>query len=81
MMIDDNRKTVSSVRGTTIYGVKLCKRLNKVDKLKDHGYINFGILGVCEQCHNEKKRVDAPTKDNMGGFARKRRSSRVMTKR
>jgi hypothetical protein len=44
-MSGNNRKTVSSVRGTTRYGVKLCQRLNKVDKLRDHGYMDLGYSG------------------------------------
>jgi hypothetical protein len=47
-MIGKNNKIVSSVRGTTRYGVKLCQRLEKVDKLRDNGYMDFGILGVRE---------------------------------
>jgi hypothetical protein len=79
-MIGSNRKIVSSVRGTTRYGVKLFQRRDKVDKLRDHGCMDFGILGVYERCHNEKRRDDAPTKGNMGCVSRKRRSSRVKTK-
>jgi hypothetical protein len=37
-----------------------------VDKLRDQGYMDFGILGVCERCRNEKMRVNAPTKGDMG---------------
>jgi hypothetical protein len=37
-----------------------------VDKLKDQGYMDFGILGVHERCRNEKVRVDSPTKGYMG---------------
>jgi hypothetical protein len=80
-MTSGNRKTISSVRGTTRYGVKLCQRLDKVDKLKDQGYMDFGILRVRERCHNEKRRVYAPTKGDMGCVAeKKRRSSGVMKK-
>jgi hypothetical protein len=71
-MIGNNRKTVSSVRGMTRYGVKLCQRLDKVDKLRDQGYMDFGILGVYERCQNEKRRVDAPTKGDMGCLREKK---------
>ena len=80
-MIGNNHKIVSSVRGMTRHGVKLWQRHDKVEKLRDKGYMDFGILGVYERCHNEKRRVDAPTKGDMGCVSRKRRSSRVTTKR
>jgi hypothetical protein len=79
-MIGNNYKIVSSVKGMTRYGVKLCQRLDKVDKLRDHGYMDCGILGVYERCQNEKRRVDSPTKGYMGCVASKIRSSRVTTK-
>jgi len=47
-MLGNNHKIVSSVRGMTRYWVKLCQRLEKVDKLRDKGYMDFGILGVHE---------------------------------
>jgi hypothetical protein len=44
----------------------------KVTKLRDHGYIDFEILRVLERCHYEK-RVDSPTKSDMGFFSRKKK--------
>jgi hypothetical protein len=41
---------------------------NKVEKLRDHGYMNLGYSGFVNDV--EKKRVDAPTKDGMGFFAK-----------
>jgi hypothetical protein len=79
-MIGNNRKIVSSVRGTNRYGGKLCQRLEKVDKLRDQGYMDFGIFVVYERCQNQKRRVDVPTKGDMGCVAGKIRSSRVTTK-
>jgi hypothetical protein len=80
-MIGKNHKNVSSVRGTTRYGVKLCQRLDKVEKLSYKGYMDFGILGVYERYENEKRRLDAPTKGGMGCVVGKISSSKVMTKR
>jgi hypothetical protein len=65
-MISNNHKTLSSVKRTTRYGVKFCQNLDKVEKLRDQGYMDFGILKVRERCQNEKKRVHAPTKGDMG---------------
>jgi hypothetical protein len=57
-------------------GVKLCHRLDKVDKLKDREYMDFGILRVHERCWNEKGRVDAPTKGDMGYVVGKKEGHR-----
>jgi hypothetical protein len=80
-MIRSNHKTVSSVSGMTIHGVKLCQTREKVEKLRDQGYMDFGILGVYERYQNEKRRLDAPTKGDMGCVSRRISSSRVMRKR
>jgi hypothetical protein len=52
---------------------------NKVSKLRDHGYMDLGYSGFVNNV-GKKKRVDAPTKGDMGCFARKIRPSRMMTK-
>jgi hypothetical protein len=57
-------------------GFKLCQRLDKVDKLRDRGYRDCGILRVYGQCQHEKKMVNSPTKGDMGFFSKKRRSPR-----
>jgi hypothetical protein len=41
---------------------------NKVEKLRDHGYMNLGYSGFVNDV--KKKRVDAPTKDGMGFFSK-----------
>jgi hypothetical protein len=51
--------------------VKLCQRHDKVDKHKDRGYMDCGIIRVYGQCEYEEKRVNAPTKDDMGCFPEK----------
>jgi hypothetical protein len=79
-MIGSNRKTVSSVRGMTRYGVKLCQRLDKVDKLRDQGYMDFGILGVVNDVRMKKGEWMPQPRVTWVVLLGKRRSSRVMTK-
>jgi hypothetical protein len=45
----------------------------KVTKLKNHGYIDFETLRVLERCLYEK-RVDSPTKSDMGCFSKKKKA-------
>jgi hypothetical protein len=72
-MIGSNCEIVSSVRGTTRHGIKLCQRCDKLEKLKDEGYMDCGILGVYGRCQHDLTIVNSPTKGNMGYFAKKRR--------
>jgi hypothetical protein len=44
---------------------------NKVDKIKDHGYMDLGYLGFMNDV-SVNKRVDAPTKADMGCVAREK---------
>jgi hypothetical protein len=44
-MIGSNRKTVSSVKGTTRYGVKLCQRLTKWKNLEIMGTWTWDTQG------------------------------------
>jgi hypothetical protein len=52
-MIGSNRETVSSVRGMTRHGVKLCWKHEKVNKIIDHGYMDCGKLFVYGKCQYE----------------------------
>jgi hypothetical protein len=56
--------------------VKVCQRCGKVDKCRVEGYMDCGILRVYGQCQHEEKRVNAPTKDDIGCFARKKKVSK-----
>jgi hypothetical protein len=59
-MTDSNRKTGSSVKGTTKYGVKLCQRLTKVGKLKDRGYMDLGYLEFMNNVSMKKEWMPQP---------------------
>jgi hypothetical protein len=53
---------------------------NEAEKLRDHGYMELGYLGFVNDV--SVKRVDSPTKGDMGCFARKKkRPSRMTTKK
>ena len=79
-MIGSNCKTISSVKGMTRYGIKLCQRLDKVDKLIDQGYMDFGILEVREQFQNEKREWIPQPRAVGVTLPGKRKSLRVTTK-
>jgi hypothetical protein len=46
---------------------------NKVGKLRDHGYRDLGYSRFVNYV-SMKKRVDAPTKGDMGFFSRKKKA-------
>jgi hypothetical protein len=47
-MSGSNHETGPSVRGTNRRGVKLCQRCDKVEKLRDQWYLDYGILGFMD---------------------------------
>jgi hypothetical protein len=53
-MIGSNRKTRSSIRGTTRHGVTLCWRLEKVGKIKDRGYMDLIYSGFVKYVYMKK---------------------------